>query len=127
MYGEDTILFSRRVPKSKEDEIEKLVDTFLAPFLIKRKMKKKLDPVADPEKTFFREGSILSLSEDGIYNKNVDLPPVKAIAPTPLIKDSKTGAITYPCGCFDDGNFHKAKSCQLGDQSDHVVYYWDEK
>jgi hypothetical protein len=97
MYGEDTVLFSRRVPKSKEDEIEKIVDTILAPLVIKRKMKR------------------------------VDLPPVKAIAPTPLIKDSKTGAITYPCGCFDDGEFHIPNGCQLGDKSDHAVYYWDEK
>lgn len=96
MYGEDTVLFSRRVPESKLSEIEKIVDNLLSPLLIKRKMKR------------------------------VDLPPVKAIAPS-LIKDSKTGVITYPCGCFDDGEFHIPNGCQLGDKSDHVVYYWDEK
>lgn len=138
MYGEDTVLFSRRVPESKLSEIEKIVDNLLAPLLIKRKMKRKLDPVADPVLYVSAEGAkaIEKVFKDIVMVghaefhpeqiKNVDTPPVKEIAP-PLIRDSKTGAITFPCGCFDDGEFHIPNGCQLGDKSDHVVYYWDEK
>jgi hypothetical protein len=124
-YEEETVLYSRRVPKSKLSEIETLVENFLARFRVKKIPKKLRDagtPVTIQEAWWsngvFPEPQIL------VPREVVDTPAEK-VSPQTLNKDSKTGVITYPCGCVDDGTIKENPGCHIGDRGDHIAEYWE--
>jgi hypothetical protein len=108
-YGEETVLFARKIPKSHEKKIKLMVDSFLESVEneVKKKEAKKL-----PKKVKI----VVPRS------KKVDAPADIETESNNLIQGSKSG-VMYPCGCFDDGEFHTNKECKYGDHENHKVFF----
>lgn len=147
-YGESTVLFAKKVPKSKLQKVEALVDKYLGTVemdvaksrhdfgMVEEALQKVLKDKGEiPElEAVFKDETIRKrIIKQAVKPKKIIVPrqndeggnpPEKAVeAPKKVIRDSKTGFTAYPCGCMDDGLLRKNPVCKIGDQKMHKIVF----
>jgi hypothetical protein len=122
-YGEETVLYSKRVPRSSFAAITEMVENYLSRF--EGNVSGKIIVVDQKWPTGENPTTRLEIDVNAGYIGPIN-PEAKLIITETvgagfgvtkpkinLVPKSNNGIIQYPCGCYNDGFYRRVGNCKI--------------